>query len=474
MSNRSCAFVHPLNRARAETALATQMAVELTRPPDGIVAWEAAMGRIDKAELAISGGKPIRTKPLPPEWPGAPFMDEREVEAVTRVVRSRSLFRYYGPDLQKETVQFEAEFAEFIGVKHALAVTSGTGALHTAMGALGVGPGQEVIIPAHLWVSVIGAVVNVGAIPVVADIDKTFCLDPAAVESKITEKTRGIILVHMNGAPGNVQAIQDIARKRNLWLLEDCAQCAGGSIGGKKAGSWGDMAIYSFQLNKNMTAGDGGCVVTDDDRLYRRAFATHDVGYVRNEAGRLVFDDPDLRLWGRGYRMDELRAAVLRVQLQKLPAITGAMKRSKARIREALKSYPEVTLRKLQDPEGDTGAFLLAIFSDPTIADDVTKAMQAEGISSCHLISDPYHWGLHLYYENASLVTRSSADPSGFPWSLSESSKPDYSRGACPVADDLFARTMYLPIPSNLTDEDESDIIRAFEKVLGAGLGVRG
>src|SRR5689334_4675501 len=201
-------------------------------------------------KLAIDGGAPVRKEPLPLEFPGIHQMDDREIEAAVRVLRSRSPFRYYGIDLQREVQAFENELASFLNVKRALAVSSGTGALHVALGALGIGPGQEVIVPAYLWVSIVAAVVNHGAIPVLADIDDTFCLDPAAVERQITRKTRGIVLVHMSGAPGNAPALARIARDRGLFLLEDCAQCAGGAIGGRKVGTFGDMAIFSFQMNK--------------------------------------------------------------------------------------------------------------------------------------------------------------------------------------------------------------------------------
>src|SRR5271157_5976659 len=234
-------------------------------------------------ELAINGGKPVRKAPLPLEFPGVHHMGSKEVKAAVRVLKSRSLFRYYGVKLQKEVEKLEAEFAERLGTKYAIGVTSGTGALHTALSALGVGPGQEVIVPAYMWISVLAAVVNLDAIPVLADIDETFCLNPAAVEKCITPKTRGIIMVHMSGAPGNVKAIQKIARDHKLFLLEDCAQCNGGKVNGQNVGTFGDLGIFSFQMNKNMSAGEGGCVVTDDFRLYQRAFACHDMGYARDQ-----------------------------------------------------------------------------------------------------------------------------------------------------------------------------------------------
>src|ERR1700683_2335113 len=173
-----------------------------------------------RAALAINGGPPVRSTPLPLEFPGVHYMDEEEIEAAVRVLRSRSPFRFYGVDLQGEVEAFESEFAAFEGTPHCLALTSGTGALHLALCALGVGPGQEVIVPAYMWVSVVAAVVNLGAIPVLADIDDTFCLDPVSVQKSITPRTSGIIVVHMSGAPANVPELLKVARARGLFLLE--------------------------------------------------------------------------------------------------------------------------------------------------------------------------------------------------------------------------------------------------------------
>jgi len=421
--------------------------------------------------LAIEGGNPVRNAPLPLEFPGVHHMDEEEVQAASRVVRSRSLFRYYGIDLQGETAAFESEFARFVGVPHAVAVSSGSGALQVALAALGVGPGQEIIVPAYLWVSVVAAVVNLGAIPVLADIDETFTLDPAEAKRHITPRTAGIVLVHMSGVPANAPAVLGVARKHGLFLLEDCAQCIGGSIGGKKVGTFGDIGIFSFQMNKNMTSGEGGCVVTNDQRLYHRAVACHDTGYARDADGRAMFDQLDLCLWGRGYRLDELRAAILRVQLQKLPTIIARMRRSKDHIRRALEKYSEVRLRKIIDSEGDTGAFLIVSFKDGETAKKVNHALRAEGIvTSAQGINDVLmtDWGLHIYFNNVSLVHKTAIDKNGFPWNLAENqgSKPNYTKGACPVADSLFDRSILLAIPSCLTERDENDIISAFDKVL--------
>jgi dTDP-4-amino-4,6-dideoxygalactose transaminase len=426
---------------------------------------------IELERLALEGGAPVRATPLPLEFPGMHYLDEREIEAVVRVLKSRSLFRYYGIDLQGEVAAFETEFANFIGVEHALAVTSGSAALQTALSALAVGPGQEVIVPAYLWVAVVAAVVNLGAIPVLADIDDSFTLDPRDVERRITPRTAGIIAVHMSGAPADAPRLLSIARQRGLFLLEDCAQCAGGSVAGKKVGGFGDMGVFSFQMNKNMSSGEGGCVVTNDLRLYQRTVAAHDNGYARDANGRAIYDNLDLCLWGRGCRLDEIRGAILRVQLEKLPTIIRHMRESKYRIRRGLEGFSQVRLRRVVDPEGDTGCFLILTLESASEAQRVQQALRAEGIAtSSQGITDVVmtDWGLHIYSNIVSLVTKTSTDGKGFPWSLAENreSKASYAKGTCPFADSLFERSILLTIPSCLTQEDEGDILHAFRKVL--------
>ncbi len=340
------------------------------------VSQKASTSLLESSRGPAEPVRPIRDRPLADEFPGAHSMDEEEIEAAVRVLRSRSLFRYYGIDPQNEVAAFEEEFARYLQVNHAVAVSSGTGALHTALSALKVGPGQEVIIPAFMWVSVVAAVVNHGAIPVLADIDETFCLDPADVRRKITPRTAGIIAVHMCGSPADVVSILGIAREHGLFLLEDCAQCVGGSINGKKVGSFGDIAIFSFQVNKNMSSGEAGAVATNDHRLYRRAIACHDCGYARDLSGSLLLEEEESLTWGWGTRMDELRAAVLRVQLRKLDGTIARMRRSKTRIRRFLEGQPGVFLRRLVDPGGDTSCFLITMYKDAESARTVNERLR--------------------------------------------------------------------------------------------------
>tara|TARA_R110002020_G_scaffold27552_20_gene88876 strand:- start:1953 stop:3287 length:1335 start_codon:yes stop_codon:yes gene_type:complete len=424
--------------------------------------------------LAIEGGVPVRTDPLPWELPGAHYIGEEELELVSRVVRARSPFRFYGPDPQHMVDTLEREWCETFGHKHALGVSSGTAALSIAMAALDIGPGDEVLVPGYLWVSCVSAVVRAGAIPRMVDIDETFCIDPVDLERKIGPHSRAVLCVHMSGVPGRIEEIAAICRQRGLGLIEDCAQAAGASVGGKAVGRFGDIAIFSFQLNKNMTSGDGGLMVCQDDALFRRIVALHDLGYARTPAGRLDTSDADCQLWGVGARMSELAGAMALAQMRKLPAITGAMRSSKWRIREALAGIEGLSFRIVPDPAGDTGPFLLMILPDASTADDFVAAVRAEGIAgpagslACLTMRE---WGLHWYSNIPSLVHKRSNSRDGFPWSHPANAFArdySYAYGALPVCDDLHHRGALLTIASTLSEQDERDIILAMRKVAGA------
>ena len=263
---------------------------------------------------------------LPQEWPGIHHIDEAEINAVTRVLKNQSPFRIYGPKPTFEARQFEEEFGRYVGMNYCVAVSNGTTALQVALSALKVGPGDEVIMPGYFWVSTAGAVVRLGAIPVLADVDDSIGMDPKDLEAKITSRTKAVIAVHMGGVIGQIEKIVDICRSNNIPLLEDCAQAAGTHQFGKMAGSFGDISIFSFQINKNMTCGEGGAVLTKEKSLHDRVFAIHDTGYIKDAEGGFVLDQPDLQLWGIGCRMSDLAAAMARVQLKKLPNIIERMR----------------------------------------------------------------------------------------------------------------------------------------------------
>lgn len=389
----------------------------------------------------------------PYEFPGVHWIDEKEEMAVLDVLRNGSLFRYYGLKPAHHVDDFEHAAREFYGVKHALAVNSGTGALICAMTALGIGPGCEVIVPAFLWVASVGAIVQVGAIPVIGEVDESLNLDPAALEQAITPRTKLIVAIHMAGAPCDMDAIMPVAKRHNIPVLEDCAQCNGGSYKGRKLGSIGHMAIFSLQLNKNITSGEGGLIVTNDDRLFERAFSAHDMGMVRKN-GRLAQPEDYALSWGQGRRMTELCGAIAGVQLKKLPAIVGRMRASKRRIKEGLVGTPGLAFRRIIDPEGDSGPFLIMLLDNSEVAQGLLRHLRDSGFHNAFRIAD---YGLHIYSNIAALVKKVPLSAAGNPWSARENqdSVYDYNLGACPRSDALFARSVLLPIPSCLTPEQE-------------------
>ncbi len=424
--------------------------------------------------LAIEGGSPVRTEPLPWELPGAHWIGEEERALVERVVLAQSPFRFYGPNPQHMVETLESEWRETYGHRHALAVSSGTAALSIALSALAIGPGDEVLVSGYMWVSCVSAIVRAGAIPRLVDIDETFCIDPQDMERKINERTRAVLLVHMSGAPGNVRDIAAIAKKHDIHLIEDCAQAAGASQNGVPVGRFGDIATFSFQLNKNMTAGDGGMIVANDDELFRRIVALHDLGYARNDAGRLDTSDETCQLWGIGARMSDLAGAMALAQSRKLGQITGAMRSAKWRIREALADIKQITFREIPDPAGDSGPFMITTFPDADICARFVEALKAEGLRgpagslSCVSMRE---WGLHWYFNIPSLTGKRSNSRDGFPWTHplnAFAEEIDYHRGALPKCDDLHDRSSLLSIASKLSDEDVDDIILAFRKVAHA------
>src|SRR5271165_1758821 len=230
-----------------------------------------ATTKADAAELAVNGGAPVRTQPLTGRNWGPQYYDDKEQTQLQEVLDSHNPFRFSNPPDKSKVARFENECAARVGTKYALAVTSGTAALHTAMAALEVGPGDEVILPAWTWYSCYNTVIQAGALPVFAEIDESFNLDPNDIEQRITPQTKVIMAVHLQGNPAGMDPILEIARKHRLKVLEDCSQSVGASYKGRPLGSMGDIGIFSLQQSKTITAGEGGVVVTSDEHLFERA-----------------------------------------------------------------------------------------------------------------------------------------------------------------------------------------------------------
>ncbi len=405
---------------------------------------------------------------LPYEWPGSYFIGEEEIEAVTKVLLARSPYRYYGHDLQHYADKVENFYKQRLGRKHATLVNSGTGALSVAMAAADIGPGDEVAMPGYLWVACLSAVVRAGGIPRLVEIDDTFTMDPDDLERKINARTKAVLLVHMSGACGNVERIADICKKHNVLLIEDTAQANGASFHGKPLGSFGDMAIFSLQYNKNVTAGEGGLVVADRDDLGAAIIAYHDTGYARNEAGRVDANGP-VQSWGQCNHMSELSAALLWGQVQKLDLITSTMRARNHRLYAGLSKVPGAKPRRIVDPNGDSGPFVLITWPSAEICQKMVEMTRAagvrpgkDGIGNIRMVD----WGMHIYYHNVSLVEKHGVNSAGRPWSdpLNEFAKDiSYAKGALPRMDDLIERSSLLPVPPALTDEACDRIIEIYQ-----------
>ncbi|HTE19943.1 MAG TPA: DegT/DnrJ/EryC1/StrS family aminotransferase, partial [Armatimonadota bacterium] len=272
-------------------------------------------------KLAIEGGPRAVTTPRSPQR----RFGQTEHEALLRALNNENLFRYLRED-ESQVRAFEKRFAELMGAPHCLAVSSGTAALICALVGLGIGPGDEVIIPAYTYISSAAAVLNVRAVPVIAEVDDTLTLDPADVERKITPHTRAIMPVHMRGIPSQMDELLRIARERDLRVIEDTAQACGGSYHGRRLGTLGDVGCFSLQHYKIITTGEGGAVVAADPTVIGRATMYHD-------AGRPYWDGYDGEVIpGVNYRMSELAGAIGRAQVEQLDPILERTRRAKRRI----------------------------------------------------------------------------------------------------------------------------------------------
>src|SRR5437870_4975257 len=259
------------------------------------------------------GTTPVRETPLRAGYIGSDYYDDKERRELYEVLVTKRPFRWYGPGDEPplKVLAFEREFAARMQTRFALGVTSGSAALQTAVAALGIGPGDEVILPAWTWHSCFNAIVLAGALPVFAEIDESFNIDPKDIESKITPQTKLIMVVHLQGNPADMDAIMEIAGKHHLRVLEDCAQSVGASYKGKPVGSIGDINIYSLQINKTITAGEGGAVVTNDPLLFERASRYHDLGTLRHLHEHLLGSVRDQNFVGSQFRMSEFTGGVL-------------------------------------------------------------------------------------------------------------------------------------------------------------------
>jgi len=418
------------------------------------------------SKLAILGGKPSREKPFPAY---SNFGDE-ETEAVVRVMKSRNLSRYqggWGPDFfgGPEVQAFEKEWSEYFGAKHSVAVNSNTSGLQAALGACGIGPGDEVIVtPFSICISAT-APLFWNATPVFADIDAGhYCLSVEAIRRCITSKTKAIVVVHIFGCPADMDEIMMLAKEHGLYVIEDCAQSPGARYKEKMAGTLGHVGVFSLNYHKHIHTGEGGVCVTNDDRLARR------MQLIRNHAEAVVepSGETDLvNMLGCNFRLTELQAAIGRVQLSRL---SDEVKRRQSYARaftEALSAFdfigsPDLTNRThsyyvqpFQYDQKITGVtrdrFIQALKAElPPF-----EGYEHEGAP----VSQAYVKPLYML----PLFQKRVAYKGGYPFN----GKEKYEKGTCPVAEDMHFNRFWSHrlIVGSLTENDVSDGIAAIKKV---------
>jgi dTDP-4-amino-4,6-dideoxygalactose transaminase len=423
----------------------------------------------NKLKLAINGGKPIRTK----LFPAYITVGDEEKKAVCEVIDSGCLSKYLGTWHEhfnggSQVQALEEEWAQYFGVKHAIAVNSCTSGLYCAVGSIGIEPGEEIIVSPYTMSASATAPLVYNALPIFADIEENFyCLDPDDVERKITSKTRAIIVVDIFGLPYNMVAINAIAKKHNLIVIEDAAQAPGAFLGDRAAGTLGDIGIYSLNYHKHIHSGEGGIIVTNNDELATKC------RLIRNHAEAVVsgMNFHDLRnMIGFNYRMTEIEAAISRIQLKKLKSLNEKRFENVKYIEKKLSTIPCVKLPSVRD--NSTHAY----YVHPCRFDKTNENISRDTFINAVKAELPVHHlrekeGVKLgvgyvkpLYLQPIFQNKIAYGSHGYPFTMGN---PDYSKGSCPIVErmhfeELFTHEFILPSMSPLDIDDVGD---AFEKV---------
>lgn len=312
--------------------------------------------------------------------PGFEFFGEEEKKQINDVMSTGILMRY-GFDAQRKgnwkALELEKKICHTFGCKHAQLTSSGTSALTTAMAALGIGYGDEVIMPTFTFVASFEAVISVGAIPVLVDIDESLTLDIDSVKAAITSKTKCVMPVHMCGSMADIDALQSICKQHNLILLEDACQSIGATYKGKHVGTIGDAGTFSFDFVKTITCGEGGAVLTNNEDVYIKCDGYTDHGHDHKGIDRGADLHPFV---GFNYRISELHAAIGVAQIDKLNNFLSIQRKNHALLRSVLSTIPEVTFRTIHDEEGDSCTFLSWFLPDEVTAAAVVSEMKEQNI----------------------------------------------------------------------------------------------
>lgn len=399
-------------------------------------------------KLAIRGGTPVRNKP----WPTWPVWDRREEENLLRVLHSGA-WGIGGTAIE----QFEREFAALCGAKHAITCTSGTTGLEVSLRAVGVTRGAEVIVPAYTFMATATCVLTTGASIMWADIcEDTFCIDPASVEQLITERTKAVIPVHMGGAPADLDRLLEICRPRGIAVVEDAAQAHLARYNGRPVGAIGDLGAFSFQSSKNISSGEGGAIVTNDDRLAEMAWSIHNCGRAR---GGGWYEHP---VMGTNVRMTEWQAAVLLAQIQRAEKQTQRRRENAAYLDSLLAEIDGVEPARVHGEDSASAYHLYLLRYNPECfkglpREKFVQAVRAEGVElTCG-------YGKPLYHHDMFQPT-----DGGPCWAERICGVPiDFSGVRCPVAEKIGYETGMWIYQKFLLGErsDMDDIAEAIRKV---------
>jgi len=387
---------------------------------------------------------------------------QEEIDALTRVIRSNALFRY---GLGQECDRFEARYAGYLGAKHFALAASGSNALAAAMTAVGLGPGDEVLIPAHTYMATATSVLAVGAIPVIVDIDESITIDPRAVEDAVGPRTRAVVPVHMWGTACDMDAIMKVARERKLIVIEDACQGVGGGYHGRKMGTIGDIGAFSFNYYKNMTAGEGGGVVTDDDVYAERVRCAidpcHFYWHGRSEEVRPFA--------GNGARATELMGAMMNVQLDRIDPMIAAMRSERDRILAGVAQLGNLGLKAapLHSPEHDCATQVILTLPSAHDAKAFTRTFPSVIAGET---------GRHTYTEwDQVLMGAGAAHPLMNPYNMPANAecRRSYTKDMCARSLEILSRTVLVATHPLHTAADIDDIIHnigAATRVALAGL----
>jgi len=388
------------------------------------------------------------------------IIGQEEIDAVARIVNAKTLFRY---GIGHECERFEGRYAEYLGAKHFSLAASGSYALTAAMIGLGIGPGDEVLVPAHTYMASATSVLAAGAIPVIVDVNESITIDPTAIDAAIGPRTRAIMAVHMWGTACDMDAIMQIARRRKVLVIEDACQGVGGGYKGRKFGSIGDIGAFSFNFYKNMTAGEGGGVVTNNDAVVQRVKCAIDPCHAF-WTGRKEDAKP---FAGNGARATEFMGAILNVQLDRIDGIITAMRSERDTILEATKDLTSVGLHQapLHSREFDCGANVFLTLPNADAANVFTATYPSVIAGKT---------GRHTYTEwDQVLMGAGAAHPLMNPYTMPANAecRRTYSRDMCARSLEILNRTVLVPTHPLHTAKEVENIIHNIKAATLVALG---